>query len=119
MKAYRIKNWNDNFEVAQSRKCSTMKWVAITNSFDGTGYAEVMADDRFELIFCAWILMVELASKMPVRGVLATKARPLTPKSMAIRTRTSKPESFELALKVLMEPEIDWIEKVEWRPTAS
>ena len=40
MKAYKIKKWKENFEMADSRKCKKMKWVAIPNKHDSKGYIE-------------------------------------------------------------------------------
>ena len=111
MKAYRIKDWKEHFEKADSRKCKNMQWVAVPNRFDGVGYSLVMAHERSSEIFTAWVLMLELASKQKIRGELVN-GKPLTPRSMAIMTRT-KPEIFEVALKVLVDPEIGWIEEFD------
>ena len=32
---YRIKDWNVNFEKAQSRKCKKAYWVPLSNKWDG------------------------------------------------------------------------------------
>jgi hypothetical protein len=112
MKAYRIKDWDRYFEKADSRKCKNMKWVAVPNTHDTAGYATLTQHPQFAEIYTAWILMLQVASKMHVRGELVN-GKPLTAHSLAIRTRT-KPEIFEVAFKVLASPEIDWIEVFEW-----
>ena len=110
MKVYRIRDWDKHFEKADSRKCKKMQWVAVPNKHDSAGYAALAEHPRFTEIYTAWILMLQVASKMETRGLLAN-GKPLDAKSLARRTRTS-PEIFELAFKVLQQPEIAWIEEV-------
>lgn len=112
MKAYRIKNWSQIYEKSQARRCEKMCWIAVPNSWDGVGYAMVMAHDRYAEIFTAWILLLQIASKMPERGLLAN-GKPETPQTMALRTR-AKADIFELALEVLAKPEIGWIETIDY-----
>lgn len=108
---YRIKDWDRLFEKAQTRKCTGMNWVAVPNRHDGTGYATVAAHERACELFAAWILILEIASRMPTRGVLFKDGKPITPKDLAKRTRF--PENiFHLAFAVLVEPEIGWLERV-------
>ena len=108
MIAYRIKDWKKHFEISQSKRCSKMSWVAIPNSWDTHGYSLVMAHERYAEIYCAWCLMVQIASKMPLRVELVN-GRPLIPEIMAVRTRT-KPDIFKIALEVLCSKDIAWIE---------
>ena len=113
MRAYRITNWDENYEKAQGRKCATMKWFACPNSHDGSGYEAITEHDRQSEIFCAWMLILQVASKMPERGLLvADSGKPLTAKNLAFRTRFPI-EIFQLALTELCKPEIGWIERIE------
>ncbi len=108
---YRIKDWDRLYEKAQTRKCQAMNWVAVPNRHDGSGYATVAAHPRSCELFTAWILILETASKMPRRGLLYKDGKPITAKDLAKRTRFPE-EIFHLAFTVLVEPEIDWLERV-------
>ncbi len=108
---YRIKDWNVIYEKAQTRKCDGMKWVAVPNKHDGSGYATVAAHERNCELFTAWILILEVASKMPTRGLLVKDGKPLTARDLAKRTRFPE-EIFHLAFTVLVDPEIGWLERV-------
>ena len=113
MKAYQVTNWDENYEVSQGRKCSTMKWVAIPNSHSGHGFSVIAGHDRAEDLFSAWILIIQVASKMPKRGLLVSDSgKAVTSKNMAFRTHF-KAENFELAFEVLSGDDIGWIERVE------
>jgi hypothetical protein len=110
---YRIKNWNEHFEIAQSRRASGMKmsWVAIPNKHDGKSYRRLVRMPEFGNIFAAWILIVEVASKQTVRGTLADIDGPITAEDLADCTGL-KQEWFELALTTLADPKIAWLEIV-------
>jgi hypothetical protein len=59
-------------------------------------------------LFCGWNLIVQIASKMPERGVLRDEDGDLSPEDMALMT--GFPENvFDLALQVLTEPKFGWI----------
>jgi hypothetical protein len=109
---YRVKDWYQIFEKAQGKKCKHARWVPVPNRHDGAGYAEVAEHPRSCELFAAWILILEVASKMPVRGTLFKDGRALTAKDLAKRTRFPE-EIFDLAFEVLVRPEIDWIERME------
>jgi hypothetical protein len=88
-----------------------MKWVAIPNKHDGAGYSTVAAHPRNCELFTAWILILEVASKMPTRGVLFKDGKPITARDLAKRTRFPE-DIFALAFTILVEPEIGWLERV-------
>jgi len=110
VKIYKVANWDENYEKAQTRKCVNMRWVAFSNSHDGNGYGRVAAHPRATDLFAAFVLIVEVASKCPARGVLIDKhGNPLTAEDLAYKTRF-KVEIFELAFAELVKPEIGWLE---------
>ena len=111
MITYRIKNWDEHFEVAQSRKCNNMSWVAISNKHDGKGYRRLLRHGNFAEIFTAWILIVQVASKQDKRGVLADLDGPLTAQDLSDCTGCPK-EHFEKAFIELVKPSIGWLEKL-------
>ncbi len=115
IKAYQITNWDKHYEVAQGRKCSTMKWFACPNDMTGNGF-EIIAgfeEQKQKDILLAWEYLRKVGSTMPKRGLLVSDSgRALTAKNIAFRTRLPV-EIFELALIKLCEPEIGWIERIE------
>lgn len=108
---YRVKNWNEHFEIAQSRKCQGMKmsWFACPNKHDGKGYRRLVKHPEFGNIFAAWILIVEIASKQKVRGTLADSDGPLTAEDLKDCTGLPK-KWFELAFETLSDSKIGWLE---------
>jgi hypothetical protein len=108
---YKIKNWDEHFENAQSRKCHGMKmsWVKIPNKHDGKGYRRLLRHPEFGNIFAAWILMVEVASRQKVRGTLADIDGPFTAEDLSDCTGFAQ-KWFELALETLADPKIGWLE---------
>ena len=108
---YRVRDWDPLYEKAQTRKCKTMNWVAVPNKHDGAGYGAVVGHPQSCELFTAWILILEVASKMPTRGMLYKDGKPLTARELARRTRFPE-EIFNLAFTVLVEPEIGWLERV-------
>lgn len=110
--AYRIKNWDMNFEKAQTRQCNKASWVAIPNKHDGKSFRRITKHDRAAEIFAAWILIVQVASKMPERGLLVDDDGPLDAEDMSDKTGFSA-GMFTLAFSVLAEPRIGWIENMD------
>ena len=107
---YRVKDWDKKYEVAQGRRCARMQWVAIPNTHSTNGYATVVEHPMAVELFAAFILIIEVASTMPVRGLLISKGGlPLTPKNLAFITKYPE-KIFKLAFEELVKPEIGWLE---------
>ncbi len=84
---YKIKDWAENFETYESlRLKKSLPWVALPTKHDGKGYRRLVAHPKSAQVFCAFILMVEVAAKCPTRGVLHDGADPLTPADLAFKT---------------------------------
>ena len=111
MQVYQIKDWDHLFEIAQSRKCERLHWVAVPNKHDGKGYRRVAKHPRATDIFTAWILILQVGSKQVQRGLLVDGKEPITPEDLADKTGYSE-EIFILAFDVLTDPKIAWLEKV-------
>lgn len=114
MEAYRIKDWNIHFENSESRKVKLLRWAPMPNKHDGKGYRRLVAHVESVNLFCAWNLIVQVASKMPTRGVLIDEDGPLTSSDLSFIT--GFPESiFELGFSILSDPaaKINWIEKFD------
>ena len=110
MKAIQVKDWDKKFEIAQSRKLKHMQWVAIPNNHRGGGYMALSEHPKAAELFAAFILIVEVASTMRIRGLLVSNSgRPLTARNLA--KITYFPVSiFDSAFKELIKPEIGWLE---------
>lgn len=105
---YSIVRWDDSFENHESRKIRRLGWVPIPNRHDGKGFKRVSRDPLAVEVFCAWNLIVEVASRMPERGILADDDGPLDAQDLA--DKTNYPASiFESAFVVLTRPEIGWL----------
>lgn len=109
MAYYEIKDWNRIFENAESRKYKKLNWVPVPNKWDGLGFSRLRKHKNFVVAYCGWSLIVQIASKMPQRGILVTAdGWELSPVDMA--DLTGCPEDvFSKALEVLCTPEIGWI----------
>jgi len=105
---YEIKNWERYFENSESRKYKKLSWVPVTNKHDGKTFGRLKNHKKCAEIFAGWILILELASKMPVRGILEDEDGPLTAEDMALKTGFPQ-NIFELALNALSESKMGWI----------
>lgn len=109
---YAIKDWDKHFENSESRKVKSLTWVPVKNKHDGKGYRRVAAHPKSIQVFCAWNLIIQVASKMPVRGVLRDEDGPLTTSDLAFKT--GFPEHiFEAAFELLTDQKIGWLERLE------
>lgn len=109
---FRIKHWEEHFENHESRKVKGVRWVALPNKHDGKGYRRVAQHPEGVQIFCAWTLILQVASKMPTRGVLADEDGPLDSDDLSVMTGFPA-AIFDSAFKLLTEPKIGWLEEVE------
>jgi hypothetical protein len=108
MKVYKVKDWSERFEKADSRRCVQMKWVAMPNSFDSLGFRKLVRHERKVEIYAAWNLIVLVASKMPNRGMLKDGDGPLDSEDLSLITGFEK-EIFDLAIPVLVK--LAWLEE--------
>lgn len=84
---YRVKDWNESFEVAQSRKAGRRRrWVPFPLR-QGSGYAELMSRDPTYSLYGAWTAIIRVAAESSEPGVLARgNGSPLGPKTIAVMT---------------------------------
>jgi len=113
MTIYAIKNWDENYEIAQSRQCKGMKmsWVAVPNRHDGKGFRRLVRNPNNVQVFCAWNLIIQVASKQKIRGRLEDTDGPLTAEDLSDKTGFPE-EIFQMAFEVLSDPKIGWLEVV-------
>jgi hypothetical protein len=114
IKGYRIRNWSGHFEISQSRRRPDQKnsWVAFPNKHDGKTFRRITREPEAERLFCAWCLIVEVASKCIPRGDLRDPDGWLTPDDLADKTGF-RPDLFALALPFFASPRIAWLEAVQ------
>jgi hypothetical protein len=109
---YAVKDWDKHFENSESRKIKSLTWLPVKNKHDGKGYRRVVAHPKSIQVFCAWNLMIQVASKMPVRGVLRDEDGPITTSDLSFKT--GYPEHiFEEAFKVLSDNKVGWLVPVK------
>lgn len=105
---YRIKDWDAHFETAESRKLNKTRWVPMPTKQDGKGYRRIAQHEDSVAIFCAWNLIVQVASKMPTRGLLVDEDGPLDADDLSVKTGFPA-AIFATALNVLASDRIGWM----------
>lgn len=111
---YRIVDWNIHFENNRTREMKSMDWVPMKNRMDGYGYVELVDHPNGAAHFGAWVAIVEIASRCPIRGTLmALTGKGETPHTPASLARISRIPAaiFEEAIPRLAA--IGWVEYVE------
>jgi len=109
---YRIKNWAEHFETAESRKRKgPLSWVAVSTSFDGKRFRRLTRHEKSAEIFGAFVLIVEAAGRCRDRGTLIDDhGDPILPDDLEDMTGFPA-KSFALAFEILSNPRIGWIER--------
>lgn len=108
MNFYRIRDWDIHFELAQGRKVKNLSWVIFPVKHDGLGYRRLMAARDGAETYGAWVLIVQVAAKCPLRGTLVDERGPLGPQELSLKTGCPA-EVFERAIQVLCMEEIGWL----------
>lgn len=106
---WQVRNWNVYFEIAQSRQTPKISWVSVPNKHDGKSFRRIARHPEAVSIFCAWNLIVQTASKMPVRGILEDEDGPITAEDLA--DSTLYPAGlFASTMPILASAGINWLE---------
>lgn len=108
---YRVRNWAKHFESSETRRLKMLRWIPIPNSHDGKGFRRLMALPDAAEIFGAWVLILQVASRVPERGILEDEDGPLTVEDLSFKTGL-KSSSFQKALKALSDKSIGWLEVI-------
>lgn len=112
--AYAIRHWPELFETADSReRVAPNEWVKMRTKHDGRSYRRVTRLRNANNVLLGWYLSLQVAAKMPARGLLADLDGPLDAKDLADKTGIA-PAVFQAALTSLIEPDIGWIERLDW-----
>lgn len=112
---YRIRRWSEIFENSQSRQYQKLTWTPLPNKHDGKSYRRLISMADGPALYGAWVLLVQVASKCPQRGVLADDDGPLDTEDLSHKTGAPA-ELFAKAFEALTHPKIAWLEVVS--PTA-
>lgn len=111
--AYSVRDWDKNFEVAQSRRSvGPLAWVGVPTKHDGKSYRRLIRLPNGPALFAGWILIVQIAAKCPVRGVLADADGPLSADDMAEKTGAPA-GTFADALEILSSEPIGWLKRID------
>lgn len=113
--AFRIRNWTNIFENAESRKLKALKWVAMPNKMNTQGYTALMDHPNGAAHLGAWCAIVEICSAREpreLRGTLPESDGSIGGISRVLgRISRIPPVVFEeLIPRLIQDPEIQWIE---------
>lgn len=115
---YRIRDWDNCFERAQSRKVDHLHWVGVPNKQHGMGLMKILSQTDGASIYGIWILIVGACSQQraPRAGWLTADGtalgEPWTIEDLADRWRR-KQEEISRALDVLASPKVGWIDAID------
>ena len=71
-KPLEIANWEDGFEIAQSRRrAGRLSWVAMPTRHDSRGYRKLIRSEGGVKHFACWCVLIQVSARCSVRGVLA------------------------------------------------
>lgn len=108
---YRIRDWDKHFENNRTRELKKIDWIPVPNKHDGSGFCAIMAEKDGMLIYAAWHLILQVASKCDPRGTLMRDSRtPHTARTIALKTRCNDPKHIQRALDFCASSEVGWIE---------
>ncbi len=117
---YAVTDWDRLYENAQSRPVRNTSWFPVSNRCDTEGYATLMGQENGTALYGAWIQLLGVASRMPVRGVLRRQTGPLGAPELAARSR-GRAKVFERLLDVLVDAKlgIGWLVVLPERKAAA
>jgi hypothetical protein len=105
---YSITRGADLFETAETRKLKRLTWVPVPNKHDGKGYRRILRLQEGPLVYAAWLLILQVASKCPTRWILSDSDGPMDASDLSDKTGFPV-EYFAAAFKHLTSREIGWL----------
>lgn len=101
---YEVKDWNEQYENAQSRKLKHLNWFPVPNNTDGMKYCRLMSNKKNGLeIYGVWVLILSIASRCPTRGKLAhSDGTSFSVGDISLLTRVPE-EKLKTSIGVLLE----------------
>lgn len=113
-RALQVRGWLDYYETAETRKrVKVLRWLPLPNKHDGKGYRRVASVKNRCEVFSGFVLILQIASKCPQRGLLVDEDGPILPEDMALMTGFPV-EIFHQAIEQVTESKVGWLEWVEW-----
>lgn len=109
---YKIRDWDRHFETSESRQYKRLKWVATPNK-QARGYKRIVLGVEGPAVFGTWNAIIQLGSRMPLRGVFAREEGPLTIADLAVEILFPL-DLVTRSLDLFLSPSIAWMEKTEW-----
>lgn len=110
----RITEWDAHYETAESRRITDLTWVATPNGHDSVAFCQLLRHPNGMAHFGAWNLVLQVASKCSIRGLLsygpARCRKPHTAETIADITHGSEKIIAEAIGRLL---EFGWLEKVD------
>jgi hypothetical protein len=111
MKALSIVGWDDLYETAETKKLKNLSWVPTPNSHNSLGFCELLSHPNGMAHYGAWNLILQVASKCPVRGLLVSGRNKVhDARSIALVTRGSERMIQEAIPRLI---EIGWLSELE------
>ena len=109
---YRIRDWDQQFETRGSRRHQRpLAKISLSTSLEGLVLRRLLSDPQGAAAYGVWVLLLQIAAKLPHRGVLADSTGVYTPPDLALLTGV--PESqVQAALELLCSPRIGLLEQL-------
>lgn len=105
---WRIKDWNDVFEDYRSREVKRLAWLKFDLGRESEAYRLLLQSREGVMAYGVFWAIVQIAAKMPVRGVLEDERGPFTPARLSLRIGTPAP-LIEEAIAILTRPDVGWL----------
>lgn len=107
---YRIQDWEQHFETRGSRRHQRpLAKISLSTSLEGLVLRRLLSDPQGVAAYGVWILLLQIAAKMPCRGVLADATGAYTPSDLALLTGLPE-QQVQAALELLSSPRIGLLE---------
>lgn len=110
----RITAWDAHYETSESRRITDLAWVATPNGHDSVAFCQLLRHPNGMAHFGAWNLILQVASKCSIRGLLSYGPercrKPHTAATVADITHASEKILAEAIPRLL---EFGWLEEVE------
>ncbi len=112
---FRIANWDNLYETAETRKLKYLRWIPLRNRLEDDGATELLAHDDGIAHLGIWCALLQIASNDTFKRGYLTRAGPTCRiehdiNSIARKLRT-KPALVQVAIGRLLE--IGWLQYVK------
>jgi len=117
VQAYRVKQWDQVHETAESRKYVHLPWIAVPTKQDGLGFRHMVRQKEAQDLAGCWYLILQVAAKgrKGARGWLVRNGKPLTAADLSLMTGLDE-KLFARALDFFTKEPSDWLELAEVPP---